>query len=94
MLKAYCLFVLEQGSLDMKEYFNAPTPNVVKTEYKTPVKKVDSATDLFSLLYISDAKQDRVVVPPSRWATFNCKNIPLRLTNVFFCIIHGIKVCF
>ncbi|GER38438.1 ARF-GAP domain 15 [Striga asiatica] len=37
-------------------------------------KSVDTATDLFSLLYVSEAKQDRTVVPPSRWATFECKD--------------------
>ncbi|KAK4394923.1 putative ADP-ribosylation factor GTPase-activating protein AGD15 [Sesamum angolense] len=33
-------------------------------------KNVDATTDLFSLLYVSDAQQERTVVPPSRWATF------------------------
>ncbi|PIN19433.1 hypothetical protein CDL12_07894 [Handroanthus impetiginosus] len=64
------------GSLDlMTDLFSAP-PNVVTTEINTTSKNVDAATDLFSLLYVSETKQDRTVVPPSRWATFECKNTP------------------
>nr|GMD31148.1 probable ADP-ribosylation factor GTPase-activating protein AGD15 [Ipomoea batatas]GMD39350.1 probable ADP-ribosylation factor GTPase-activating protein AGD15 [Ipomoea batatas] len=41
---------------------------------KQPSITSDTATDLFSLLYAPEVKQDRVVVPASRWATFECKN--------------------
>lgn len=59
------------GSLDLgNEVFITPPPiDGSVPEHDTSVKKVDVPTDLFSLLY-SEAKQDRAVVPPSRWATF------------------------
>lgn len=50
-----------------------PPPNDVSVEQQ-PSRTSDTATDLFSLLYAPEVKQDRVVVPPSRWATFECKN--------------------
>ncbi|KAM7471038.1 hypothetical protein LguiA_009221 [Lonicera macranthoides] len=64
------------GSLDMNHMMNnliiSPPPNM--PEHDASTKKVDGATDLFSLLYAADVKHDRVVVPPSRWETFECKN--------------------
>ncbi|KAL7098238.1 hypothetical protein ABFS83_09G003500 [Erythranthe nasuta] len=59
------------ASLDlMSDIFSVP-PNEVNAENNiTSSKSADGATDLFSLLYVSEAKQDRTVVPPSRWATF------------------------
>ncbi|CAH9081411.1 unnamed protein product [Cuscuta epithymum] len=38
---------------------------------RQPARKSETAKDLFSLLYAPEVKQDRVVVPPSRWATFD-----------------------
>ncbi|KAK2984018.1 hypothetical protein RJ640_003147 [Escallonia rubra] len=48
----------------------SPPPNGLMPAYDTSVTKADGTADLFSLLYVSDAKQDRSVVHPSRWATF------------------------
>ncbi|XP_073281544.1 probable ADP-ribosylation factor GTPase-activating protein AGD15 [Primulina huaijiensis] len=42
-----------------------PIPPVIASE-----PTADVAQDLFSLLYVMESKQDRTVVPPSRWATF------------------------
>ncbi|CAA2935320.1 probable ADP-ribosylation factor GTPase-activating AGD15 [Olea europaea subsp. europaea] len=59
------------GSLDlMNDNILAP-PKATISEQSTSRKSIDTATDLFSLLYVSDAQQDRSVVPPSRWATFD-----------------------
>ncbi|XP_019200085.1 PREDICTED: probable ADP-ribosylation factor GTPase-activating protein AGD15 [Ipomoea nil] len=63
------------GSVDMsnmtdKLIVESP-PSDVSVEQQ-PSKVSDTATDLFSLLYAPEVKQDRVVVPPSRWATFEC----------------------
>ncbi|KAL6583632.1 putative ADP-ribosylation factor GTPase-activating protein agd15-like [Orobanche minor] len=58
------------GSLDLMTDIISEPPNVDTSETNTTRKSVDTATDLFSLLYVSEAKQDRTVVPPSRWATF------------------------
>ncbi|CAA2994879.1 probable ADP-ribosylation factor GTPase-activating protein AGD15 [Olea europaea var. sylvestris] len=59
------------GSLDlMNDNILAP-PKATISEQSTSRKSIDTATDLFSLLYVSDAQQDRTVVPPSRWATFD-----------------------
>ncbi|KAL2461852.1 putative ADP-ribosylation factor GTPase-activating protein AGD15 [Abeliophyllum distichum] len=59
------------GSLDlMNDIMSAPPKAIISNE-STSRKSVDAATDLFSLLYVSDANQDRTVVPPSRWATFD-----------------------
>lgn len=44
--------------------------------------------DLFSLLYVTE-ETDRTVVPPSRWATFECKNL---LSNIFFAIDKYIHI--
>lgn len=46
-------------------------PPIVKPENDTSSRKSDAGTDLFSLLYVSESKHDRTVVPPSRWATFD-----------------------
>lgn len=56
----------------MNNLIISPPPNM--PEHDASTKKVDGATDLFSLLYAADVKHDRVVVPPSRWETFECKN--------------------
>ncbi|KAL3628965.1 putative ADP-ribosylation factor GTPase-activating protein agd15-like [Castilleja foliolosa] len=58
------------GSLDLMSDLFSDLPKPVTCESSTSRKSVDTATDLFSLLYVSEAKQDRTVVPPSRWATF------------------------
>lgn len=58
------------SSLDLKNDILPCLINVDTAETTTTRKSVDAATDLFSLLYVSEAKQDRTVVPPSRWATF------------------------
>lgn len=49
------------------------TANGLADDHTTCVNSVDTAQDLFSLLYVSDVKQNRAIVPPSRWATFECK---------------------
>ncbi|KAL1541928.1 hypothetical protein AAHA92_26085 [Salvia divinorum] len=48
-------------------------PSLISFEACPSSKNVDTGTDLFSLLYVSEETQDRTVVPPSRWATFECK---------------------
>ncbi|KAK6148206.1 hypothetical protein DH2020_019118 [Rehmannia glutinosa] len=63
------------GSLDLMTDIISEPPSVITAETNTTRKSVDAATDLFSLLYVSEAKQDRTVVPIHRWATFECKNI-------------------
>ncbi|XP_019230085.1 PREDICTED: probable ADP-ribosylation factor GTPase-activating protein AGD15 [Nicotiana attenuata] len=56
-------------SLDtMDEILNLPPKNSLISN--PSVKKKDDTKDLFTLLYASEAKQDRTIVPPSRWATF------------------------
>ncbi|XP_075107916.1 putative ADP-ribosylation factor GTPase-activating protein AGD15 [Nicotiana tabacum] len=56
-------------SLDtMDEILNLPPKNGLTSN--PSVKKKDDTKDLFTLLYASEAKQDRTIVPPSRWATF------------------------
>lgn len=45
-------------------------PPVITFEGSSSSKNGDVGKDLFSLLYISEETQDRTVVPPSRWATF------------------------
>lgn len=53
------------------DFFETP---VTKPINNTSLRKSDAGTDLFSLLYVSEGKHDRTVVPASRWATFDCKN--------------------
>lgn len=55
----------------MDEILNLPPKNGLTSN--PSVKKKDDTKDLFTLLYASEAKQDRTIVPPSRWATFECK---------------------
>ncbi|KAH6815872.1 hypothetical protein C2S53_005581 [Perilla frutescens var. hirtella] len=45
-------------------------PPVITFEGSSSSKNAEVGKDLFSLLYISEETQDRTVVPPSRWATF------------------------
>ncbi|XP_057804123.1 probable ADP-ribosylation factor GTPase-activating protein AGD15 [Salvia miltiorrhiza] len=45
-------------------------PPLISFEGCSSSKNVDTGTDLFSLLYVSEETQDRTVVPPSRWASF------------------------
>lgn len=56
---------IRAGSLDMTN------PSIDIDESEPAKKNVDATADLFSLLYDSEANQDRSVVPPSRWATFD-----------------------
>ncbi|XP_059304516.1 probable ADP-ribosylation factor GTPase-activating protein AGD15 isoform X2 [Lycium barbarum] len=57
------------ASLDtMDEFLNLPPKNGLISA--PSVKHKEDTKDLFSLLYASEAKQDRTIVPPSRWATF------------------------
>lgn len=58
--------------MDLKENFFIPPPVESVPKDDTSSKTIDAGTDLFSLLYVSE--HDRTVVPPSRWATFDCKN--------------------
>lgn len=65
-----------QVSLDtMDELLNLPpkTGLISAPSVKLSVKLKEEKKDLFSLLYASEANQDRTIVPPSRWATFECK---------------------
>ncbi|KAJ8554064.1 hypothetical protein K7X08_024742 [Anisodus acutangulus] len=55
----------------MDEFLNLPPNNCLISA--PSVKHKEDTKDLFSLLYASEAKQDRTIVPPSRWATFECK---------------------
>lgn len=57
--------------LTSEEFF---IPPIAEPRNDTSSGKSDAGTDLFSLLYVSEGKHDRTVVPPSRWATFDCKN--------------------
>ncbi|KAF3617311.1 putative ADP-ribosylation factor GTPase-activating protein AGD15, partial [Capsicum annuum] len=60
-------------SLDtMDELLNLPpkTGLISAPSVKLSVKLKEEKKDLFSLLYASEANQDRTIVPPSRWATF------------------------
>ncbi|KAI5673878.1 hypothetical protein M9H77_14242 [Catharanthus roseus] len=62
------------GSVDMGDTFNVPPPsNGTLPTYNVPTGNVEVKQDLFSLLYFPETKQTRAVVPPSRWATFECK---------------------
>lgn len=69
------VLIFDQGSMDLGNDIFIPPPPVdgSDSEHDTSAKKVEPPTDLFSLLYAEEAKHDRVVVPPSRWATFECK---------------------
>ncbi|MCD7449800.1 ADP-ribosylation factor GTPase-activating protein [Datura stramonium] len=61
-------------SLDMMdEMLNLPPINGLTGA--PSVKHKEDTKDLFSLLYASEAKQDRTIVPPSRWATFECDSL-------------------
>ncbi|XP_073040185.1 probable ADP-ribosylation factor GTPase-activating protein AGD15 isoform X2 [Primulina eburnea] len=53
------------ASLDLMSDVIPIPPMVIASEPNTEVTQ-----DLFSLLYVSESTQDRTVVPPSRWATF------------------------
>jgi len=68
----------------MKNKINISPPkgSPLKTEFDTSAKKTNGPTDLFSLLYVPDGKQDCSTVPP-RWATFDCKTTMLRLHMLF-----------
>lgn len=60
--------------MDMGDTFNVPPPsNGTLPTYNVPTGNVEVKQDLFSLLYFPETKQTRAVVPPSRWATFECK---------------------
>lgn len=62
------------GSLDLNHVFtNSPLPKGPSPmmDCDTATRKSNGATDLFSLLYVHDAKQDCPTVPPARWATFD-----------------------
>ncbi|XP_057967833.1 probable ADP-ribosylation factor GTPase-activating protein AGD15 isoform X2 [Malania oleifera] len=54
-------------SLDMKNTVSAP---VRISECDASTKKENGVTDLFTLLYSQDAKQDHAAVSPAHWATF------------------------
>lgn len=62
-------FSPQQASLDLMSDVIPIPPMVIASEPNTEVTQ-----DLFSLLYVSESTEDRTVVPPSRWATFECKN--------------------
>ncbi|KAH0689907.1 hypothetical protein KY289_017265 [Solanum tuberosum] len=56
-------------SLDtMDEFLNLPPKNGLMSA--PSVKHKEDTQDLFSLLYAPEGNQDRTIVPPSRWATF------------------------
>ncbi|CDO98576.1 unnamed protein product [Coffea canephora] len=61
------------GSLDIAELMVSPTTDGLVNENPASVNNVGTEQDLFGLLYVSDVKQNRTLVPPSRWATFECK---------------------
>ncbi|CAI9113328.1 OLC1v1013909C1 [Oldenlandia corymbosa var. corymbosa] len=60
------------ASLDITDTAS-PSINGFTNEHNSSVNNVDNQKDVFSLLYVPDLKHDRVVVPPSHWATFECK---------------------
>ncbi|XP_062030408.1 probable ADP-ribosylation factor GTPase-activating protein AGD15 isoform X1 [Rosa rugosa] len=69
------------GSLDLNRiYTNSPLPkgSAPMTDCDTATRKNNSATDLFNLLYVHDAKQECHTVPPARWATFDYPNCCLQ----------------
>lgn len=77
-----------QGSLDLNHIFtNSPLPKGPSPmmDCDTASRKSNGATDLFSLLYVHDAKQDCPTVPPARWATFDCENNMIVLFYFLFC---------
>ena len=71
--ESHTLFIYEQGSLDITELMVSPTTDGLVNENTASVNNVGTEQDLFGLLYVSDVKQNRTLVPPSRWATFECK---------------------
>lgn len=58
----------------MDEFLNLPPKNGLMSA--PSVKHKEDTQDLFSLLYAPEGNQDRTIVPPSRWATFECKLHP------------------
>ncbi|XP_073147172.1 probable ADP-ribosylation factor GTPase-activating protein AGD15 [Henckelia pumila] len=58
------------ASLDLMSDVIPIPPMVIASESNTSSKNAEVTQDLFSLLYVSESTQDRTVVPPSRWATF------------------------
>ena len=51
------------------------------------MKKTDGTTDLYSLLYVDDTKQNTPSIEtPSSWATFDCK-----YTVYLFSIVSHLK---
>ncbi|CAK9185563.1 unnamed protein product [Ilex paraguariensis] len=58
------------GSLDMNMVIISPPPVGLVAEQSTSKRNSDGTADLFSLLYHSDVKEDRSVVPPSRPINF------------------------
>lgn len=67
----------------MTDVFSTP-PMVVTNETNNSRSSADGAKDLFSLLYVTESRKDRTVVPPSRWATFECENIFVTLNYFFY----------
>ncbi|KAL1819822.1 probable ADP-ribosylation factor GTPase-activating protein AGD15 [Daucus carota subsp. sativus] len=57
-------------SMDLMEEDFSITPPA-KPKRDPSIRKSNAGTDLFSLLYVTEGKHDRTVVPPSRWATFD-----------------------
>lgn len=82
------VFVSKQESLSLMDVIDSAPP-VVAFEKSMSSKNIDSGTDLFSLLYVTEETQDRTVVPPSRWATFECKNY---LWSIFFNRLPDLRV--
>ncbi|KAG8388490.1 hypothetical protein BUALT_Bualt02G0131100 [Buddleja alternifolia] len=80
---------IRAGSLDlMGNAIPAPSQEGISVENNTSVKNVEATKDLFSLLYVSEENQNRTVVPPSRWATFECA----QLTPTYWTLIVETKI--
>ncbi|XP_004503239.1 probable ADP-ribosylation factor GTPase-activating protein AGD15 isoform X2 [Cicer arietinum] len=76
-----------QGSLDMQKKSSPPLKRPFSSVDfdKFPGKSIISA-DFFSLLCIQDNKQNFSTVPPSSWATFDCKTVIYFLSVIFHII--------
>ncbi|PON68273.1 Arf GTPase activating protein [Trema orientale] len=82
------------GSLDI----NSSSTNTIITsplskgqpviiECQTSTKASNGTTDLFSLLYLHDAKKDCSIADPSCWATFDCKSTLLLVCFMIFYLV-------
>ncbi|KAJ0048566.1 hypothetical protein Pint_16650 [Pistacia integerrima] len=60
-------------SADLNMVIASPLLPPPLTELNTPATKTNRASEFYNLLYVSNGNKDHSIVPPSRWATFDCK---------------------